>query len=207
MGERIARSAIKAGVASDAVPILLRAYAVAMAPRDSGPRALPTDQHPAFLHPGRTVLILLDDLGETDPRILAVGALAESRDTELRVRRKNALRALEGLGDTEEEAFGWWKALPRLDWSATEDEKQGTGEDFLERLVTASEPLQQVVLAEALDHLRHAHLWPSRSDQLRALELAESVLKPVADRTHPALERRYSWWTRRVGQSLRSVRE
>ncbi len=202
MGERIASAARKQGVTDADVAKLLRAYAVAMGPREAGPRALPDPQAPAFLHPGRTLLILLDDVGETDPRVLAVAALTESRDILLGVTPKDALIALQAFGGAASEAFEWWRTLPSPDWFGAQEVDETTA-GFVERLVGIAEPLQRVVLAEALDHLRHAHLWQSSEERGRAVHLAETALSPLASRTDPTLARRYRWWTQRVGPSLR----
>ena len=210
MAARIARAAERAGVASEGVSTLLVAYTAAMTPRESGPSAPPTDKHPVFLHPGRTVLILLEDLGETDACVLAVGALAESRDQELRADPVDVAQALAGFADRAAETFQWWERLPTPLWRQEVGAitmKPSSDQDFLERAVTAPEPLRRVVLSEALDHLRHAHLWPSKLDRARAVQLAERVLAPVADRTHPVLARRFAWWIRRVGPGLKSVKD
>ena len=96
-----------------------------------------------------------------------------------------------------EHVMEWWSALPEPDW-------RGSGspgdEELLERFVTAPEVVLRVGLAEALDHLRHAHLWEARRERVRARELAERVFGPLAPRAHPVLERRFQWWIRRVGQ-------
>jgi len=179
------------------------AYAAAVAPRERGPDALSNDQHPAFLHPGRTVLILIQDVMETDPRVLAVGALAESRDLQLRASRSAALTALRSF-EQGEEACDWWEALPLPVWSLSEGDEETDGV-LLDTLVTTEVPLQQVVLAEALDQLRHAHRWDSPQSRTRAAELAERVLHPIAAQVHPNLARRYAWWTHRVGRALRAT--
>jgi len=196
MGERVVRAARKAGLDPSAVDRVARAHRLGMAPREPGRGGLPSEQHPAYLHPGRTALILLQDVGERDPRVLAVGLLAESRELELRV-------------DPEEvEAFGgpefaaWWRALPMPDWRGSGDGDALPDEELLEALVLAPEPIQRVALAEALDQVRHAHLWASPEERRRARELVEGVFGPVAPRVDPVLDRRFAWWRRRVGPGL-----
>ncbi len=202
MGERISSAAKQSGLSPTDIGRVLTAYAIAMGPREVGPRAAASDQHPSFLHPGRTVLILLQDVEESDPRALALGALAESRDILWSVTDTDAALALQVFGEQGTEVLDWWRALPFPNWFGSDEEETAT-EEYTERLVTAAEPQQRIVLAEALDHLRHAHLWVDGSEQTRAADLASTVLGPVAERLHPTLGRRYEWWNRRVGSALR----
>jgi hypothetical protein len=174
-----------------------------MSVRETGARALPSDQHPAFLHPGRTVLILLGDLDETDPRLLSVGALAESRDLDLQLSPDVAREALRG----EEGAFELWAGLPSIRWRdganpSDSDANPDTDAALLEELVLAPQEVQRVAMAEALDHLRHAHLWESAAERKRAADLAREVFEPLSSRVHPTLERRLRWWLRRVSPGL-----
>jgi hypothetical protein len=145
----------------------------------------------------------VEDLMEVDPRVLAVGALTESRDLHLRARGSAAFTALRSF-ELGEEACGWWEGLPFPKWSLAEGDEETDGA-LLEALVTAEGPIQRVVLAEALDQLRHAHRWDSPASRNRAAQLAERVLHPVAARVHPNLARRYAWWIRRVGRALRAT--
>jgi len=201
MGDRVVHAAAKAGIGEDGLVALRRAYEVAMVAREEGPDALSDDQNPALLHPGRTVLILLSDMMEADPRVLAIGALTESREVALRVTRGVAIDALQSFED-DGEAQDWWRVLPSPNWTASSGDAAEANQGFVELLVTAPVPLQQVVLAEALDQLRHAHLWESAEARVRAAELAVRVLHPLADRVHPVMARRYAWWTSRVGRGL-----
>jgi hypothetical protein len=167
-----------------------------MAVRSIGERALSSEDHPAYLHPGRVLLILMDDLEVSDSHLLPVGMLTESRDRELRlseVEVREVLKEWDG-------AFELWKNLPFIDWgvSASAD----TDVVLLEELVIASPEVQRVAMAEALDHLRHAHLWESQPERLRAANLARGVFEPLAPRVHPTLERRLAWWVRRVSPTL-----
>lgn len=203
MGDRVIDAAREVGVGTADLEGLRGAYEAALAPREGGPEALADERHPAFLHPGRTVLILVEDVMEVDPRVLAVGALAESRDLQLRASRSAAYTALQSF-ELGQEACVWWEGLPFPEWSLAEGHDETDGA-LLEALVTAERPVQRVVLAEALDQLRHAHRWDSPESRNRAAELAERVLHPIAARVHPNLARRYAWWTRRVGPALRST--
>lgn len=201
MADRVAAAAAEAGVPPEGLAEVLEAHARAMAVRESGPAALPSDRHPAFLHPGRTVLVLASDLGEARAPVLALGALVESRDESLRV---DETTAAEVLAEPAPEVFEWWRALPMPVWDPTGAEPRASDGELLEAIVTAPEPVQRVVLSEALDQLRHAHLWKSAAERARAVELAKTILAPVAARAHPVLDRRFTWWLRRVAPAIAS---
>lgn len=194
MGERVLRTARKAGLGPAEVEGVSRAYRIAMAPRDPDRGGLPSEDHPAYLHPGRTALILLEDVGERDPEVIAAGILAESRDLRLRVEPRD----VEALGLAK--AGVWWSALPAPDWGDARDSDRDLA--LLEALVVAPVPVQRIVLAEALDQVRHAHLWRSRAQRRRARELVEGVFGPLAPRVDPVLDRRFTWWRRRVAPGI-----
>jgi hypothetical protein len=200
MGDRVARTAEKAGLDGVGVALVTRAHQLAMSLREPERGGLPSDHHPAYLHPGRTGLILMEDLAERDPRVVALGILAESRDLSVRV---DPAQVDEVCGP---EATGWWRALPIPGWHGSEDGSGGDGVlsdgALLEALVVAPAPVQRVALAEALDQVRHAHLWESPEERRRALELVEGVFAPVAPRVDPVVDRRFAWWLRRVGPGL-----
>jgi (p)ppGpp synthase/HD superfamily hydrolase len=173
MGARVLAAAARAGVARAALPALERAHALAMEPRV---RALDERAHD-LLHPGRSALILLVDTGERSARALAAAMLVESERDELSVPMTRVVAALGGeVGER------------------VADVPTPGQEDLLERLVTASPEVQRIALAERLDQLRHAHLWPDPERRRRAHEQALSVYAPVAERAHPTLARRYAWW-------------
>ena len=196
MEEKLLAAAGEAGLEPPDLELLGRAHKLAMEPRERG---LPSDHDPAFLHPARTVLILLGDMEERGVGVLVVGALAESRSPELRVPPERAEALLREAGP---EAWGWWRALPEPGWRDAEAETA----DLIELLLSVSEPVRRVALAEALDHLRHAHRWEDPADRARAARLARRVFGPLAARVHPTLERRLSWWNERVGSTLEGER-
>jgi hypothetical protein len=68
--------------------------------------------------------------------------------------------------------------------------------ELAERLLLASEEAQRAALAERLDHLRHAHLWPDLARRRSAHQVATEVYAEIARRVHPDLSRRYDWWCR-----------
>ena len=82
MAASVVRAARSLGVSAEGIRAVSSAHALAMEPRA---RALGDDRHPAFLHPGRSVLILLRDVGCLDPVTLAAAAVVESEDAELRI--------------------------------------------------------------------------------------------------------------------------
>lgn len=177
MAASVVRAARSAGVDEEGVELLGRAHLLAMEPRA---RQLPDDHHPQFLHPGRTVLILLRDVGVRGGTVLSAAAVTESEDVSLRV---DPARIGQALGDGVRRMVG---RIPRPD-----------SETLAEELVTAPTEIRLVALAERLDHVRHAHLR-SRDERWRRCvhTQTESVYLPVAERTHPVLARRYRHWCR-----------
>jgi (p)ppGpp synthase/HD superfamily hydrolase len=183
MAASVAHAARSFGLPPAGVALVGRAHALAMAPRV---RALDDDHHPLYLHPGRTVLVLLRDAGVTDPTLLAAAAVVESEDAAFRV---GFAELREGLGA---EVAGLAAAVP-----------MPRTETLAEALVTASERVRLVALAERLDHARHAHLREADDAWMRALhEEVGAVYLPVAERTHPRLAQRYRHWWRVFGRRL-----
>ncbi len=165
----------------ETVDLAARAYALAMRPRIAA-----LDEHdPAYLHPGRTVLVLLQDVGPLDGEVLAAAAVHESEDARFRTPTE-VVR--EELSDDVAERVA---SLPLPG-----------DEELAARLVTLDEPARLVALAERLDHLRRAHLrkdpawWRALRDEV------ESAWAPVAERTHPRLADRYRAWLRAMGRRL-----
>jgi (p)ppGpp synthase/HD superfamily hydrolase len=175
MAASLVRTARSVGIPPEGIHRLSRAHALAMQPRLA---ALEDEHHPLFLHPGRTVLVLLRDVSCVDAALLAAAALVESEDAELRVAAP-AIRDAFGCEIAELVA-----AVPT----------PGTA-SLAEALVTADERVRLLALAERLDHLRHAHLREA-DERWRIAAHAEAVAiyGPVAERTHPRLARRYAHW-------------
>jgi (p)ppGpp synthase/HD superfamily hydrolase len=176
MGTRVVRTAQELGVAPSDLTLIERVHQTAMAVRDE--RA-DDDHDPQYLHPGRSALILLQDLGETDALTLAVTLIFDS-------------------------AWSAWTPSDREVDDARLSDLRGSvpksgDEDLAERLVVGDDRVRRIALAERLDHLRHAHLWSDREARRLAHEEAVGVYAPVADRTHPDLSRRYAWWCRMFG--------
>jgi len=194
MEGRLGQAVAAHGMADGEWALIRGALREAMAPREPSVGILPSEEHPDFLHPGRTVLILLSDLELRVPELLVLGALAESRNLRLRLSEAVILSRFRSRWVEE------WLALPLPPWrEAPATARVG---ELLEALVLASREVRTIVLAEALDHLRHAHLLESAEEQVATRTLAESVYAPLASRTDPVLERRLQWWVRRVGSRL-----
>lgn len=177
MAASVVRTARSAGVDRAGLEHLSRSHALAMEPRV---KALDDDHHPLYLHPGRTVLILLRDVGCVDATLLCAAALTESEDGAFRI-DPSAVERAAGVAVGELVA-----AVPM----------PGT-ESLAEDLVTAPESVRLVTLAERLDHLRHAHLRDADEAWRRnVLAEAERAYLPVAHRTHLRLAQRYDHWCR-----------
>lgn len=185
MAASLATAARSAGLSEEAVELLGRAHALAMQPRLA---ALEDDHHPAYLHPGRTVLLLLQDVGPLPLELLSAAALHESEDPSLRV---GAAAIATALGEEVAERVA---SLP-----LPGDQR------LLERLVTLDHGLLLVALAERLDQLRHAHLRVDRAWWAWIHEEAGAAWLPVAERTHPRLADRYRHWHRTFTRRLQKT--
>ena len=183
MANSVARAARAAGMHDEGFELLARAHALAMSPRVA---ALEDDHHPAYLHPGRAVLVLLRDVGPLPATTLAAAAVHETVDEELRV-SDEAVRA--ELGD---EVADLVASLP-----------PPGDEQLAERLVMLDEQPRLAALAERLDQLRHAHMRPDL-DWRAAWQEAGAVWLPVAERTHPRLGDRFRNWHRAYGRRITS---
>lgn len=183
MAASVVRAARVAGVGADGIRILSRAHALAMEPRVA---AFADDHHPLFLHPGRSALVLLRDVGCADPVVLAAAALLESEDAELRIGRDRA------EAEVDREVAALVAAVPL-----------SRSPSLAEDLVTADEAVRLVALAERLDHLRHAHLrGADHAWRAAAHAEAEAVYRPVAHRTQARLAQRYDHWCRTFARGL-----
>ncbi|HEX7088978.1 MAG TPA: hypothetical protein VF192_02510 [Longimicrobiales bacterium] len=175
MARRIAGAAERAALTPAARALLDRAFRLAMGPRV---RLLADDHHPDFLHPARTALILLEDLGCRDPHTLAAGAVCETLRPELAV---SAAEIRASLGPAVHAVVAA-VPVPAL-----------AGEELLEQLVAGDHAARIVALAERLDHARHLHLRP-RAEWAAFHGLTREAYLPVALRTDPTLARRFRWW-------------
>ncbi len=186
MAVSVAKAARRIGVPEASLDVLSRAHALAMASRLE---RLDDDHHPAYLHPGRSVLILIRDASVDDALTLCGAAVLETRDAELRIDHAT----LERLGDA---VVALVASVPH------------PGDERLaERLVTLPHAARMAALSERLDHLRHEHLreedavgitsgWPELHAEVGAVWL------PVAERSDPRLAQRYAHWHRTFAKRL-----
>lgn len=175
MARRIAGAAERAGLTQAERALLDRAFRLAMEPRA---RLLADDHDPDFLHPARTALILLEDLGCRDPHALAAGAVCETLRPELAA----AAAEIRGVLGPAVHALVAAVPVPAL-----------AGDELLEQLVAADHATRLVALVERLDHARHLHLRP-RAEWAAFHGLTREAYLPVALRTDPTLGRRFRWW-------------
>lgn len=177
MARSLAAAARRHGSTDADVGALTRAFELAMGPRLA---TLDDDHHPAYLHPGRSPLLLMRDVGDVDVSVLVVSAIHESLDGHLRV----APAEVEGtLGPAALRAVA---SIPRPG-----DER------LVERLLALGPGLSLAALGERLDHLRHMHLRDDLMDVWADThrEVTEAWL-PFARRVHPQLAVRYGHWVR-----------
>ncbi len=171
MARRLARTATRLGIEPTGLDLIRRAFEIGMGPRFA--RGL-EDHHPDYLHPSRTALILMDDARVADATVLATALVTETRDPMLRP-PPDELEALD--------------RVVRLLASVPDPEEEG----LAERLVSASMDARLVAVAERLDHARHLHLR-DRQEWAGYHAVTCGTFAPVADRTHPALAGRITWW-------------
>ena len=177
MVRSVASAALAHGLELADLDLVNRACALALEPRVA---RLEDDHHPAYLHPGRSVLILLQDVGPLPSVALAAAAVLESQDRELRL---PAERVTAELGERVAASVS---TIPL------------PGDDRLvERLIDLGADLALAALAERLDNLRHLHL----REDLEAVwsdhhEEVTTVWLPFAQRVHPRLAIRFGHWAR-----------
>ena len=160
------------------------ALALGMEPRLA---ALDDDHHPALLHPGRSLLVLLHDVESLDEPSLLLAALHESADAALRVPPQ---RVRDRLGPALVDRLA---ALPLPGHEA-----------LAERLVLLDRASALAVLAEHLDQLRHLHLRPETgAEWSETLEEVERAWGPFASRIDERLSVRYGHWSRAFARRLR----
>jgi len=182
MAASLVRTARSHGIDADGVDLMSRAHALAMVPRVA---ALEDDHHPLYLHPGRTMLVLLRDAGVTDATVLAASALVESEDEAFRV-------------DEEAMSSSVDAAVLRIVRAVPASGSEGLAES----LVTADKAVRLVAVAERLDHLRHAHLRDETDQWPRIHAEALAVYLPIAERTDARLAGRYRHWSRTFERRL-----
>ena len=180
MADRVDRIAAGAGVDRLGRDLIGKAIEAAMSPRLA---AIDDDHDPDYLHPGRTAVVLLDDVGMADSVALAAACLLDTRRDRLELSDREVTEHVSPA------VTAFRSAVPR------------SGSVTLLEDLLASEPnVALVALAERLDQVRHAHLWGDLSEARAAhQEVAEVYLK-MAERAHARLAARYSSWCRAFGE-------
>ena len=147
-----------------------------MAPRLA---VIDDDHDPDYLHPGRTIVVLLDDVGLADPVALAAACLLDTRREDLEAPDGEVTKRVSPA------VTAFRNAVPRSSSST-----------LLEDLLASGSDIVLVALAERLDQVRHAHLWGNLAEARAAHEEVSEVYLKMAQRTHAQLARRYLSWCR-----------
>lgn len=145
------------------------------------------EEDPAWLHPGRVLLLLRVDAGVSDPEVLRWAAGVDQAFAPWTAPGTRAV--LDAVG------------FPTLERGLFQAEVQ-EWDDWLTAAVLLDSPWDLVLLADALDHLRHLHVNPDPGLRARGARVAEALIAPVADRAGGTLQRRIRWWVRRVAPGL-----
>jgi hypothetical protein len=167
MIERVAMEARAVLSAADADRVRA-AIALSLAFRD---RLVADDHDPRYLHPARTIRILIADAGCADATALAAAAFHDTIDTGL-------------VPDPPPDLHAFLAGLPAPHEPA---------DRLLETLVSAEPGAAVVALAESLDHARHAHLRPD-IDRDATLAAVRHAYIPAARRLAPLIARRFERW-------------
>ena len=180
MADRVDRTAVAAGVDRLGRDLIRAAIEAARAPRLA---VIDDDHHPDYLHPGRTAVVLLDDVGLSDPVALAAACLLDTRRGDLEPPDREVTEHVSAA------VTAFRKAAPR----------SGSG-TLLEDLLASEREVVLVALAERLDQVRHAHMWGDLAEARAAHQEASEVYLKMAERTHARLAARYTHWCRAFGE-------
>ena len=188
MADRVDRTAAGAGVDRLGRDLIGTAIQAAMAPRLA---VIKDDHDPDYLHPGRSAVVLLDDVGLADPVALSAACLLDTRRNDLEVPDREVTEHVSPA------VTAFRKVVPRSG-SVT----------LLEDLLASEPDVVLVALAERLDQIRHAHLWRDLSEARAAHQEASEVYLKMAERTHARLAARYTSWCRFFREKhLKNVRD
>ncbi len=176
MADRVDQTAAGAGLDQSGRDLIGTAMEAAMAPRLAG---FDDDHDPEYLHQGRTVVVLLDDVGFADPVALAAACLLDTRRGDLEAPDSEVTEHVSPA------VTAFRKAVPR-----------SSSDTLLEDLLASEYDVVLVALAERLDQVRHAHQWGDPSEARAAHQEATEVYLKMAERTHARLAARYSSWCR-----------
>jgi hypothetical protein len=184
MAARLERTLRGAGLTGRDLDAVLEAHDRAGVYRAS---QLPPDEDDRrWLHPGRNVLILLEDAKVADALWLGrVTGLDQGRPGLMEPRVQRDLRAA---------------GVPALQVGSDPG-------DWLAEVVALPEPAVAMLLSDALDHLRHLHLDPPGPERDAWVRFAHEAFHPLAVRMGGRyeggrLERRFRWWCARVAPGL-----
>lgn len=180
MAERVHRTAAAAGLDPRGLELLSKTMQTAMAPRVA---IIEDDHHPEYLHPGRSVLILLDDVGLVDPVALCAACVLDTRRYDLEA--TDHVVSEQVSPDVAE----FRSVVPR-----------SGSETLLEDLLVSEPTVVLVALAERLDQVRHAHQWGDWPAARIAHQEASEIYLKVAERAHARLASRYANWARAFGE-------
>ncbi len=180
MADRVDRTAHALGVDRSGRDLIRTAIEAAMTRRLV---VIDDDHDPDYLHPGRTVVVLLDDVGLADPVALAAASVLDTRRDDL---EPPDSEVTEHVGAA---VTAFRNAVPR------------SGSVTLLEDLLASEPhVVLVALAERLDQVRHAHMWGDLVEARAAHEEASGVYLKMAERAHARLAARDTQWCRAFGR-------
>jgi hypothetical protein len=184
MGARVIRDARSLGLARDVLPLLLDAHDLAMTVRD---RIVRDDHHPDYLHPGRTALVAMTDGEVRDADLLRAVILFDSMRPELTPSSADvAVVCGSGVEAIRASFPGAGLAV----------------EVMVEELLALERAAAVCVLAEALDHARHAHVGEDPARMRATLDRVARGYRPVAERVSPALASRLGHWARHFRKRL-----
>jgi hypothetical protein len=173
MAEKLAIYADRAGVSPQPI---VSAYKLSIERRLA---VLGDVFHPDLLHPARTALILLQDVGCTDADVLAAAVMCETEYDELRI-TDYVVRSRLGAA-----VAGMVAGVPI---------PAEAGDALAEELVTAPDESALIAVAERLDHARHLKFrdtmfWLPFHQQIQRVYL------PFSTRVSAALEMRLLRWS------------
>ena len=179
MADRVDRTAYAVGVDRSGRDLIGTAMAAARTPRLA---VIDDDHDPDYLHPGRTAVVLLDDVGLADPVALAAACVLDTRRVDLEPPDREVTEYVSAA------VMAFRSVVPRPG-SVT----------LLEDLLASEPDVVLVALAERLDQVRHAHMWGDLAEARAAHRQASEVYLKIAERTHARLAARYASWCRSFG--------
>jgi (p)ppGpp synthase/HD superfamily hydrolase len=175
MADRLRRTAGWRGLSPDQANRLADCFLAAMRRRAA---AIGDEHDPAYLHPARTALILLDDVGMQDADVLYAAVVHDAARPGLAM-RSDDLRDLAG-----DRAADIIDRLPNPDADA---------DTIMETLVTLPAGVLALYLASQLDLARHLHLGDPAGWTAGHARVTASLI-PLAHRCNPLLAKRFERW-------------